>query len=70
MPLLRAEIKGAPKLAFNVRGKSRALTQGTEIAVRAPLDGAKSVAIAKAPVVFCGYGVTATDVQPHLIIRT
>ncbi|WP_347260616.1 M28 family metallopeptidase [Rudaea sp.] len=61
VPLLRAEIKGAPKLAFNVGGKAHALTQGSQIAVRAPLDGAKSVAIAKAPVVFCGYGVTAPE---------
>jgi len=61
VPLLRAEIKGAPKLAFTVGGKAQALTQGTEISVRAPLDGAKSVAIANAPVVFCGYGVTAPE---------
>jgi Zn-dependent M28 family amino/carboxypeptidase len=61
VPLLRAEIKGAPKLAFNVGGKAKKLTQGSEISVRAPLDGAKSVAIAKAPVVFCGYGVSAAE---------
>ena len=61
VPLLRAEIKGAPKLAFTVAGKPQALTQGNEISVRAPLDGAKSVAIANAPVIFCGYGVTAPE---------
>lgn len=61
VPLLRAEIEGVPKLSFNVGGKAHALTQGTEIAVRAPLDGAKAVAIAKAPVVFCGYGVSAPE---------
>ena len=61
VPLLRAEIKGAPKLAFTVAGKAQTLTQGSEISVRAPLDGAKSVAIANAPVVFCGYGVTAPE---------
>ncbi len=61
VPLLRAEIKGAPKLGFTVAGKAQNLTQGSEISVRAPLDGAKSVAIANAPVVFCGYGVTAPE---------
>ncbi|MGH8122024.1 MAG: M28 family metallopeptidase, partial [Rudaea sp.] len=61
VPLLRAQIKGAPQLAFEVGGKAHALTQGDEIAVRAPLDGAKSVAIEHAPVVFCGYGVTAPE---------
>ena len=61
VPLLRAEIKGAPKLTFNVGGNAKKLTQGSEISVRAPLDGAKSVVIAKAPVVFCGYGVSAPE---------
>jgi Zn-dependent M28 family amino/carboxypeptidase len=61
VPLLRAEIKGAPKASFAVGGKVEALTQGNEIAIRAPLDGAKSVDIANAPVVFCGYGVTAPE---------
>ena len=61
VPLLRAEIKGAPKSSFDIGGKVEALTQGNEIAIRAPLDGAKSVDIAKAPVVFCGYGVTAPE---------
>ncbi|MBN8887884.1 MAG: M28 family peptidase [Rudaea sp.] len=61
VPLLRAEIKGAPKLSLDVGGKVQSLTQGSEIAVRAPLDGAKSVDIAKAPLVFCGYGVTAPE---------
>ncbi len=61
VPLLRAQIQGATKLAFPVAGKAQALTQGSEISVRAPLDGAKAVAIANAPVVFCGYGVTAPE---------
>ena len=61
VPLLRAEIKGAPKVSFTFAGKAQTLTQGNEISVRAPLDGAKSVTIANAPVVFCGYGVTAPE---------
>jgi Zn-dependent M28 family amino/carboxypeptidase len=44
-----------------VDGKSQALTQGGEIAVRAALDGSKSVSIANAPLVFAGYGVKAPE---------
>ncbi len=61
VPLLRAQINGAPKLSISVGGKAQALTQGSEIAVRAPLDGSKSVTIANAPIVFCGYGVSAPE---------
>jgi len=38
-----------------------ALTQGEEIAVRAPLDGASRVDIDAAPLVFVGYGVAAPE---------
>jgi len=61
VPLLRAEIKGKPSLVLKVDGKDQALSQGEEIAVRASLDGAKSVDIADAPLVFAGYGVKATE---------
>ncbi|HEY6943379.1 M28 family metallopeptidase [Dokdonella sp.] len=61
VPLLRAEISGEPKLSVNHAGKAQALTQGAEIAVRAPLNGAKSVSIKDAPLVFAGYGVTAPE---------
>jgi Zn-dependent M28 family amino/carboxypeptidase len=61
VPLLRTEISGQPKLAVTSAGKSQSLTQGTEIAVRAALDGSKSVAIKDAPVVFVGYGVKAPE---------
>jgi Zn-dependent M28 family amino/carboxypeptidase len=37
------------------------LTQGEEIAVRAPLDGRQDVDIANVPLVFVGYGVTAPE---------
>ncbi|RDD82622.1 peptidase M20 [Dyella tabacisoli] len=63
VPLLRAEIVGTPTLTLKLDGKNRALTQGNEIAVRAPLDGSKSVSIADAPLVFVGYGVTAPERQ-------
>ena len=61
VPLARAEIVGAPKLSINVGGKAQSLTQGSEISVRAALDGSKSVAIASAPLVFLGYGVKAPE---------
>jgi Zn-dependent M28 family amino/carboxypeptidase len=61
VPLLRAEIEGAPKLDVTVAGKHESLTQGDEIAVRAAMDGSKSVAIRNAPLVFVGYGVSAPE---------
>jgi len=61
VPLLRAEIKGTPKLGVSAGGKTFALTQGEEIAVRAALDGSKSVDVKGAPLVFLGYGVKAPE---------
>jgi Zn-dependent M28 family amino/carboxypeptidase len=61
VPLLRTEIIGTPALSLSIDGKSQSLTQGNEIAVRAPMDGSTSVAIANAPLVFIGYGVKAPE---------
>ena len=61
VPLTRSQIEGAPTLSVAVDGKTQALTQGGEIAVRAALDGSKSVSIANAPLVFAGYGVKAPE---------
>lgn len=61
VPLLRSEIAGTPTLTLTVDGEARALTQGTEIAIRAPMDGATSVDVKDAPLVFVGYGVTAPE---------
>ena len=61
VPLSRSEIKGTPKLALSVGSKTQLLTQGEEIAVRAAMDGSKSVAIENAPLVFAGYGVNAPE---------
>lgn len=49
VPLLRTEIAGTPTLSVAVKKKARALTQGNEIAVRAALDGSKSVSFKNAP---------------------
>jgi Zn-dependent M28 family amino/carboxypeptidase len=61
VPLLRTEIIGAPKLTLTMGGKAETLTQGKQIAVRAPMDGSTSVAIANAPLVYVGYGVEAPE---------
>ncbi len=61
VPLLRAEITGAPKLSVKVQGKRRALIQGQDLAIRAAMNGAKAVSIVDAPLVFVGYGVTAPE---------
>jgi len=61
VPLLRAEITGAPKLSLSEAGKAQALTQGEQIAVRAALNGDKHVTINGAPLVFVGYGVKAPE---------
>ena len=61
VPLLRTEIIGTPTLMLTLDGKNQTLTQGNEIAVRAPMDGSTSVAIANAPLVFVGYGVKAPE---------
>lgn len=61
VPLLRAEIKGAPEVSLQAGDSRQALTQGEEIAIRAPMDGSSSVSIENAPLVFVGYGVTAPE---------
>jgi Zn-dependent M28 family amino/carboxypeptidase len=61
VPLLRAEITGTPKLDVTIAGKDESLTQGDQIAVRAAMDGSKSVEIKNAPIVFVGYGVSAPE---------
>jgi Zn-dependent M28 family amino/carboxypeptidase len=61
VPLLRTQIIGTPALSLSIDGTSQSLTQGNEIAVRAPMDGSTSVDIVHAPLVFVGYGVNAPE---------
>ncbi len=63
VPLLRAEIKGTPKLSLTVGGKSETLSQGEQVAIRAATDGSTSVDVKNAPLVFVGYGVHAPERQ-------
>ena len=61
VPLLRARIDGTPTLSVKVGDASQPLTQGEQIAVRAAVDGSKSVAVKDVPLVFVGYGVNAPE---------
>lgn len=61
VPLQRSEIVGTPTIALNLGDKREALTQGEQIAIRAPMDGSTAVAIDRAPLVFVGYGVQAPE---------
>ncbi|GAA3711819.1 M28 family metallopeptidase [Sphingomonas cynarae] len=63
VPLLKSDIVGTPALSLSADGRTQALTQGSEIAVRAALTGQQAVAIANAPLVFVGYGVRAPERQ-------
>jgi len=63
VPLLRSAIVGTPALTLTIDGKPQALTQGEQIAVRAPTNGSHGVAITDAPLVFVGYGVKAPERQ-------
>lgn len=62
VPLLQSEIVGNPQMTLNLgNGQSLALTQGNEIAVRAPMNGQKAVNLSNVPLVFVGYGVNAPE---------
>lgn len=61
VPLRKGDIVGAPQLALHQGGKTVALEQGKQIAVRAAMNGASNVDISKAPLVFLGYGVKAPE---------
>jgi len=62
VPLLESEIIGNPQFTLNLgNGQSVPLTQGNEIAVRAPMNGQSAVNLANVPLVFVGYGVAAPE---------
>src|SRR3954451_8763005 len=61
VPLLESEFTAAPQVSINLAGKAMPLTQGEQIAVRAPTNGDKGLAIDGAPLVFVGYGVKAPE---------
>ena len=61
VPLLRSEFAAAPQISIDIAGKPTPLTQGEQIAVRAPTNGDKAMAIDEAELVFVGYGVKAPE---------
>ncbi|HYN80611.1 MAG TPA: M28 family metallopeptidase [Gemmatimonadaceae bacterium] len=61
VPLVKADIVGAPSLTVNVNGQPTSLRQGEQIAVRASMQNVDRVSIQNAPIVFLGYGVRAPE---------
>ena len=61
VPLLQSDLAAPPRLSLTLGGRKMALTQGEEIAVRAPTNGQRSVNLANAPLLFVGYGVSAPE---------
>jgi Zn-dependent M28 family amino/carboxypeptidase len=64
VPLLKSDIVGVPQLSLNLgNGQTVQLTQGDQIAVRAPMNGQTSINLANTPLLFVGYGVSAPERQ-------
>lgn len=61
VPLEQSDIVGTPALSVTVGGRTQALTQGEEIAVRASMQNVSRVDIRNAALVFLGYGVKAPE---------
>jgi Zn-dependent M28 family amino/carboxypeptidase len=61
VPLLRSEWIAAPQLSMNIADQATPLTQGEQIAARAPTNGEKAVKIDGTELVFVGYGVKAPE---------
>jgi Zn-dependent M28 family amino/carboxypeptidase len=61
VPLLKSEFPAAPRVSVALGGSNVPLTQGAEIAVRAPTNGDRKMDLTKVPLVFAGYGVKAPE---------
>jgi len=61
VPLLESEIVGTPQVSLDENGLTVPLRQGPDIAIIAPLNGARTIDISAAPLVFVGYGVNAPE---------
>jgi Zn-dependent M28 family amino/carboxypeptidase len=61
VPLLQSAWAGSPQMTLSLAGKPVALTQGDEIAARAPINGMKGLDLDQVPLVFVGYGVKAPE---------
>jgi Zn-dependent M28 family amino/carboxypeptidase len=60
-PLARFEISGPVQASFGVEGRAEPVTQGQEVAIRAPQTNVDRVDVKDAPIVFAGYGVAAPE---------
>ncbi|GAA4715643.1 M28 family peptidase [Sphingomonas lutea] len=63
VPLLKSDNLADPVVTIQSAGGGMRLTQGNEIAVRAPTNGQSQVRLTNAPIVFAGYGVSAPERQ-------
>lgn len=63
VPLAESRILGTPAITLALGGERVALTQGEQIALRAPQTGQTTLDIRAAPLVFVGYGIHAPERQ-------
>ncbi|PIB95990.1 M28 family metallopeptidase [Caulobacter sp. X] len=61
VPLGKFQIEGPVSASVTVGGKTQALTQGEQVAIRAAMTNVDAVSIKDAPLVFVGYGVKAPE---------
>jgi Zn-dependent M28 family amino/carboxypeptidase len=61
VPLMQSDWQAAPRMAMDIAGQQVPLSQGVEIAARAPTNGQNAVNLDNAPLVFVGYGVKAPE---------
>ena len=61
VPLLQSDWAAAPQASISLNGQQVPLTQGDEIAMRAPTNGQTAVNLSNSPLVFVGYGVKAPE---------
>jgi Zn-dependent M28 family amino/carboxypeptidase len=61
VPLLQSDLTADPVVTVQTPAGALRLTQGNEIAVKAPTNGQNQIRLANAPLVFAGYGVSAPE---------
>jgi len=61
VPLLKSDLVGDPMVTIQTAAGPLRLAQGTDIALRSPMNGASQIRLANAPLLFVGYGVSAPE---------
>jgi Zn-dependent M28 family amino/carboxypeptidase len=61
VPLLQSDWAATPLASVTLNGQQLPLTQGEEVALRAPTNGETAVNLTNTPMVFVGYGVKAPE---------